>query len=965
MSFPWNSGQAPATIHRKTSLSKPSSVPWHVGSAPAPEHKRVVSGNGFNDPRVNFLSDRANEQARQESMRSNYRRNRLNARAAWEIAAEQRLEAAQKTREEAQRRLKNHKDETKRKDTLRNLYHNDFEGWLSESSRLKKEKDSPSLEKLREKVQTIQTARDTERSNLVNQARDRIAVSNADLLRPYEAQARLEEVVDSWSQDNHTKKQLQEQAKENENNFFNKWTPRYDNIVSDSQNLNNNRLSNEELKEQEIKKSIENYEIKKNKQSELNKEWNKNRIDRITHLEDEKTKEKQFLNKWIGEDKNVDNMYVWRDPAQEVKDLGDDTEVVVAELTLDLDFHHTCGDPEKAKAFQDYFINDLANKLGCDVSCIVINGLSEGSVIVNFVIQTNPSQKEGKGAKDLLSNLDHIVQSGVPIGGGPCKGLKDKTPNTEKIEQQKMKLLQRNSNLTYLDYNLELAKHRSWKKKTEENEEKEKARLDAERDQWALEEQKRKDMEKHAAEKEAYLRMEEERRLDQLRADEMKALKDNEGASLMGQESLLWRRADAEVAARRKATAILAQEVEEGRKQQYALRQAKEEENRRKLKEESELLKQQNEELKMLELKADRAKKDKVENERLRLWHQMKSEEIRRKEEVTKENEMEKAINEANKDQEERFKPYLPKTRLQPPEFRNKGLRQQPIFDQPQPQLTQGQGYMDQNDGTYHINQSMPAAGQRTQLAPPPNQRATDRGGGNGLVKQSQQTMSNLLSHEESQPIGASHQATHGKKMNPTGNQSLGVAWGGQASWAASPQQGWMDQQPTPQQQQQGWMDQQPTPQQQQQGWMDQQPTPQQQQQGWMDQQPTPQQQQQGWMDQQPTPQQQQQQQQQQGWMDQEPTTQSKSQVHFNDDPPQVNSSTNIINDETKLSQQWNDKVDGYIHKTLSVRIAMLLIALKSAFIASKSIDEAKAIERFENTYATHTIPRYYICPCR
>jgi hypothetical protein len=170
------------------------SFPWHVGSSPPPPHRRVISGNGFEDPRTNFLSDRANEQSRQESVRNNSNTHRLNNRAAWEDTAEKRLEAAKLAREQAQKRLKDHQDLVSRKDRVRGLYKEEFNEWLDESERIKQEHDSPSIEQMRERVASLQSAREEKRLEHVNQSLDKLAVERSDLLRPYSAQARLEKV---------------------------------------------------------------------------------------------------------------------------------------------------------------------------------------------------------------------------------------------------------------------------------------------------------------------------------------------------------------------------------------------------------------------------------------------------------------------------------------------------------------------------------------------------------------------------------------------------------------------------------------------------------------------------------------------------------------------------------------------------------------------------------------------------
>lgn len=62
-----------------------------------------------------------------------------------------------------------------------------------------------------------------------------------------------------------------------------------------------------------------------------------------------------------------------------------------------MDFNAACGDAQKQDKFKQDFIHNMANMLGCHPSEIVINKLSEGSVIVNFTFQTNNSSNSTPG----------------------------------------------------------------------------------------------------------------------------------------------------------------------------------------------------------------------------------------------------------------------------------------------------------------------------------------------------------------------------------------------------------------------------------------------------------------------------------------------------------------------------------------------------------------------------------------
>jgi hypothetical protein len=77
--------------------------------------------------------------------------------------------------------------------------------------------------------------------------------------------------------------------------------------------------------------------------------------------------------------------------------IPDMLQIAVVQLSLDIDFKSACGDAGKAKQFTDDFINHMAQMLGCDPSCIEVNGLSEGSVVVAFTIKTNPSNSSAPG----------------------------------------------------------------------------------------------------------------------------------------------------------------------------------------------------------------------------------------------------------------------------------------------------------------------------------------------------------------------------------------------------------------------------------------------------------------------------------------------------------------------------------------------------------------------------------------
>lgn len=137
-------------------------------------------------------------------------------------------------------------------------------------------------------------------------------------------------MVDGWEQEKAEKDRQRQEQSQQENNFFNQWTPRYENPTTHL-TTTTSMMTYEQQKEEEAKKALADYEMKKSKQQEWSQEWEKNKIDRIMLQEEQKNKESQFLNKWVGVDGDnkvtEDNMYVWRDPAEDMKQLGDDSEV--------------------------------------------------------------------------------------------------------------------------------------------------------------------------------------------------------------------------------------------------------------------------------------------------------------------------------------------------------------------------------------------------------------------------------------------------------------------------------------------------------------------------------------------------------------------------------------------------------------------------------------------------------------
>jgi hypothetical protein len=139
-------------------------------------------------------------------------------------------------------------------------------------------------------------------------------------------------MVDGWDHEIAEKERMQQHQLEQESNFFNQWTPRYENPTTHLTTTQpNNFKSIEEQREEEAKRLQAEYEMKRQKQLEWSQEWEKNRVDKMVMQEEIKSQENQFLKSWIGVNGDgtvsENNMYVWRDPAEEVKKLGDDSEV--------------------------------------------------------------------------------------------------------------------------------------------------------------------------------------------------------------------------------------------------------------------------------------------------------------------------------------------------------------------------------------------------------------------------------------------------------------------------------------------------------------------------------------------------------------------------------------------------------------------------------------------------------------
>ena len=170
------------------------SFPWHAGAAPAPAYRRVIKGQGFADPHSQFLAHRAVESARQETARSQHSTNRLNARSAWEDQAEKRLERARAARDEAVSQQEAEAKRASRFLRLKELYANDWSGWMGAVEARSKAGDRPPLDQLRAQVGTLTTAREKEKAEFAREAYERRALAELDIARPLEQQVSWESV---------------------------------------------------------------------------------------------------------------------------------------------------------------------------------------------------------------------------------------------------------------------------------------------------------------------------------------------------------------------------------------------------------------------------------------------------------------------------------------------------------------------------------------------------------------------------------------------------------------------------------------------------------------------------------------------------------------------------------------------------------------------------------------------------
>ena len=131
---------------------------------------------------------------------------------------------------------------------------------------------------LKEKVQKLQEERERVRAKAVEEAYRRQALAENAELRPWAAQARLEEVVDQWERDRQEKSAQAQAARDKQHEFHQNWTSAVPAPVEPSQ----------EAREDE----------RRSLQEELSTHWAANIVDRELHERSEQLREQQFLQKW-------------------------------------------------------------------------------------------------------------------------------------------------------------------------------------------------------------------------------------------------------------------------------------------------------------------------------------------------------------------------------------------------------------------------------------------------------------------------------------------------------------------------------------------------------------------------------------------------------------------------------------------------------------------------------------------
>jgi hypothetical protein len=548
--------------------------PWQVGALEAPSYRRVIKGSGFADPTANFLSQRDAETRHVQNVHAAQRTANLHTKVAWEVGAKQRLDAARDARDEARSRQTTFESKASRRAMMQDLYQREWSGWIEASEQLRRDAASPPLETLRERVAKLQTARETERAQAASEALDRRAFEASDTARALSAQARLEAVAGAWEMDNEAKALARRQREEAAQNFQAHWTP---------------RVAPPQAPDETEAAALRAGRILS--QGALRTAWEGQRGEQAVAAEVDAARDKAFLHKWVGIDKDPDltedNMYIWRGDAAVDDDDEDETDAggngehpppasVSANITLDMNFEATCGNPEAQAAFEAQFIADMAQQLGCDPSMLQINGLQAGSIVVNFQI-AGSSVGGGPTPSDLLNNLKAAVEAGgVVVAGGGATKMVDLTPSKEALAKQQQRLAQRKAYDKYVQDNARLMEYRSVQKaETAAGERAEElGRVAADAASLELErvkQQRRQEEERHLAQ----LAWEEQRASEIERAAAIKLEVAEEAARLAAGGSspeLIWQRAEAELQRRQSASSKLKAEVQAGLEAQLTAR---------------------------------------------------------------------------------------------------------------------------------------------------------------------------------------------------------------------------------------------------------------------------------------------------------------------------------------------------------------------------------------------------------
>lgn len=531
--------------------------PWQLGTFPEPS-RRVIRGRGFEDPRTNFLQQREAERRRADAAKDAYESSRSNARAAWELAADLRVNTARSLSNRTNNFQGSAEVKAVRKNVLLKLLEDEWKAWTKEV--VGKRGSCSKIEVLKAKAAALETAREEARLFIVEQALHKQRLSDNDYLRSFAAQARLEAVVESWEQDEFGRLAREKEVADKEAAFLGRWTPRIPVLGMDEPDAVARRMAARQASLQ-LAAALE-----------------ENKVEQSLAKKEATSKDQAFLSKWIGlnhkGDVAYDNMYIWRNPAEA---LEESEMAAAAKISLDLDFDQICGEPESREQFARAFIEDLARQLGVEPHFVQITGFDRGSIVVSFKLLAGEG---GRSPEALLAVLARAATAGqLFVAGAVATGFEvSLPPPTEQALAEALRAQERKEHLRLQAFNAHLAASRQAQMDAAAEEARRDARDAALREATALASERRL----------ALSKAEQARReglaLEKLRREDIKtrlAAAAGQDSSPCGEEAFLWQRAEAEVERRRAASAVLAMAVERGRVEQLTARKVEAEEAKR------------------------------------------------------------------------------------------------------------------------------------------------------------------------------------------------------------------------------------------------------------------------------------------------------------------------------------------------------------------------------------------------